>query len=220
MADAGRSQAFAALCAQRGMRPAKDGPSAVQSAPTNAAALAAALANAFSSADFSPFLPLGMPIDRRTAVYENKFVSSDGTLSAGDASSPGGKNAFTLMMFPVRDLNLPYLSVTRNGDVDVSTSTNGQRVQFESIDFDGRFTVRANDRRSAVMLIDQGMMQWLLDCDHLNFQVWGGLVFGYVKRRLPITSEPVELELLFRFYDGLPSHVPEIVRSEFPSPRP
>jgi hypothetical protein len=198
----------------------KDSPSTVLSAPPNPAALAAALANAFSSADFSSFLPLALPIDRRTAVYENKFVSGDGTLSVGDASSHDRKNAFTLMMFPARDLNLPYLSVTRNGDVDVSTSTNGQRVQFESIDFDGRFTVRANDRRSAVMLIDQGMMQWLLDCDHLNFQVWGGLVFGFVRRHVPQAAEPLELELLFRFYDGLPSHVPEIVHSEFPSPRP
>jgi len=178
-----------------------------------------ALANAFATADFAPFMPLALPINRATATYENRFVSPDSSLVVGDASSRDGKNAFTLMMFPVLDLNLPYLVIARKGDVDLSTVTNGKPLQFESIDFDGRFAVRADDRRSAVMLIDQGMMQWLIDCDHVNFQAWGGMIFAFVKQQLPTPTEPVELELLFRFYDGFPLHVSEIVRSEFPSPR-
>ena len=217
-ADA-RAEGFARICTQRGLRPA---PNLVPTAPPSPQALAAALANAFTSADFTPFLPLALPIDRMRIVYENRFVTSDGTLGCGDAWSDGKggetKVGFTLMMFPFLNLNLPWLSVTRNGEVDVATSLQGQRVQFESIDFDNRFTVRSNDRRSAVMLIDQGMMQWLLDCDHLIFQVWGGLVFAYVKRQAVQTADPVELELLFRFYDGLPAHIPEIVHSAFPSP--
>jgi hypothetical protein len=120
-------------------------------------ALRTALASAFASADFTPFLPLALPIDRTMATYENRFVSPDSSLAVGDASSRDGRNAFTLMMFPVLDLNLPYLVVARKGDVDISTVTNGQPVQLESIDFDDRFAVRANDGRSAVMLIDQGM---------------------------------------------------------------
>jgi hypothetical protein len=182
--------------------------------------LRAAVANAFANADFSLFLPPALPIDRTTASYENRFVSPDSSLAVGDASSRDGKNAFTLMMFPVRDLNLPYLVIARKGDVDLSMVTNGQWVQFESIDFDNRFAVRSDDLRGALMLIDQGMMQWLLDCDHVNFQVWGGMVFAFVKRQPPSIAEPVELDLLFRFYDGFPPHVPEMVHSEFPSPRP
>jgi hypothetical protein len=220
MGDGGRSQAFAELCDKRGMRPVKDTRSALLSAPPTADALRTALASAFASADFSPFQPIALPIDRTRATYENRFVSPDSSLAVGDASSQDGRNAFTLMMFPVLDLNLPYLVVARKGDVDISTVTNGQLLQFESIDFDDRFAVRANDRRSAVMLIDQGMMQWLLDCDHVNFQAWGGLVFAFVRRRPPPSSAPVELELLFRFHDGFASHVPEIVHSEFRSPRP
>lgn len=198
----------------------KDSRSAFLSAPPTMDAMRTALANAFASADFSPFLPLALPIDRTTATYEDRFVSPDSSLAVGDASSRAGKNAFTLMMFPVLDLNLPYLVVARRGDVDISTVTKGQPLQFESIDFDDRFAVRADDRRSAVMLVDQGMMQWLLDCDHVNFQAWGGMMFAFVKRQFPPTTEPVELELLFRFYDGFASRVPEIVHSEFPSPRP
>lgn len=198
----------------------KDTPSALLSAAATVDALRTALANAFASADFSPFLPPALPIDRTKAIFENRFVSPDSSLAVGDAYSRDGHNAFTLMMFPVLDLNVPYLVVARKGDVDISTLTNGQLLQFESIDFDNRFAVRANDRRSAVMLIDQGMMQWLLDCDHVNFQAWGGLVFAFVKRRLPPSPVPVELELLFRFHDGFVSHVPEIAHSEFRSPRP
>jgi|SRR5579864_234058 len=220
MSDGGRSQAFAERCDQRGMRPVKDSRSAFLSAPPTIDAMKAALANAFAAADFSPFLPPALPIDRTTAIYENRFVSPDSSLAVGDASSRNGKNAFTLMMFPIRDLNLPYLVVARKGDVDISTVTNGQPLQFESTDFDDRFAVRADDRRSAVMLIDQGMMQWLLECDHVNFQAWGGMMFAFVKRQLPARTDPVELDLLFGFYDGFPSRVPEIVHSEFPSPRP
>ncbi len=202
------------------MRPVKDSRSALLSAPPTLDALKMALANAFASADFTPFLPSALPIDRTTATYKNRFVSPDSSLAVGDASSRDARNAFTLMMFPVLDLNLPYLVVARKGGVDVSTATNGQPLQFESIDFDDRFAVRADDRRSAVMLIDQGMMQWLLDCDQVSFQAWGGMIFAFVKRQLPQPAEPVEVELLFRFYDSFSSHVPEIVRSQFPSRRP
>jgi hypothetical protein len=198
----------------------KDTRSGLLSAPPTVDALRTALANAFASADFSPFLPIALPIDRSRTTYENRFVTPDSSLAVGEALSRDGKDTFTLMMFPVLDLNLPYLVVARKGDVDISTVTNGQRLQFESIDFDDRFAVRADDRRSAVMLIDQGMMQWLFECDHINFQAWGGLVFAFVRRRPPPSPEPVELELLFRFHDGFASHVPEIVHSEFRSPRP
>ncbi len=68
------------------------------------------------------------------------------------------------------------------------------------------------------MLIDQGMMQWLLDCDRVSFQVSGPLVSAMVKRQDRNSAQPTELELLLQFHDGFAAHVPQLVRSEFPAP--
>src|SRR5260370_36542140 len=95
------------------MRPVKDTRSALLSAPPTADALRTALASAFASADFSPFQPIALPIDRTGATYEHRFVSPDSSLAVGDASPRDGRNAFTLIMFPVLDLTLPSLVVAR-----------------------------------------------------------------------------------------------------------
>ena len=134
----------------------------------------------------------------------------DGVVS----SVTDSRNDWTLTTFSKPDLNLPYIVVTRNGDVE-SVGAYGQAVHFESIDFDDRFSVRADDTRSAVMLIDQGMMQWLLDLDRVNFQISGPLVCAYVRQRRPDSADPVEVKLLFGFYDGFAAHVPGIVHSEY-----
>ena len=91
-------------------------------------------------------------------------------------------------------------------------------MQLESIDFDKRFTVRAKDRRSAVMLLDPGIMQLLLNCADVNFDIVGDKVLAYVNRATETAhraNEPVEFEMLFRFYDGFVSRVPEELRSEY-----
>lgn len=180
--------------------------------------MSAALASSLASGDFTPFLPMILPIDRRRAAYENRFVAPEASIAVGEVASSEG--AFTLMMFPVAGLKFPYLVLGRKGDVDLGRVAKGRWVQFESIDFDSRFAVRSDDPRAAVMLIDQGMMQWLLDCDRVNFQLWGGQVFAFVKHKPEKAAEPVELEVLLRFLDGFAVHVPEIVRSEFPWPQP
>ena len=91
-------------------------------------------------------------------------------------------------------------------------------MELESIDFDKQFTVRAKDRRSAVMLLDPGMMQWLLDCDHVSFVMIGDRVLASINRATEPhhnPSEPVEFELLFKFYDGFLARLPAILRSEY-----
>lgn len=91
-------------------------------------------------------------------------------------------------------------------------------VEQESIVFDERFIVRAKDRRSAVMLLDPGMMQLLLDCEPVNFDMVGDKVLAFINRAAEPAhqpSEPVEFEQLFRFWDGFLPRVPELLRAEY-----
>jgi hypothetical protein len=91
-------------------------------------------------------------------------------------------------------------------------------LELESIDFDERFTVKAKDRRSAVMLLDPSMMQLLLDCEEVNFNMVGDKVLAYINRLSETghkPTEPIEFEPLFRFLDGFVSRVPALLRSEY-----
>src|SRR5258708_15266148 len=112
---------------------------------------------------------------------------------------------------------MPYVSVTRR-DLGILILGGPPTVQLESIDFDQRFTGRAEDGRSAVMLLDPGVMQLLLDCADVNFDMVGDKALAYVNRAAEVAhkpSEPVELEMLFRFWDGFVARVPELLRSEY-----
>jgi hypothetical protein len=186
-----RSQAIAVLCAQRRLVPG--------AAP-------------------SDFAILG-PIDHR--LLTNSFSSPDHPVAVADYVRPEGKSAqfFSLLAFTIAGLDVPYVSVTRRG---LGTIVFGgpPALELESIDFDQRFSVRAKDRRSAVMLLDPGMMQLLLDCQDVNFHMVAGQVLAYINRSAEPShrpNEPVELEMLFRFWDGFVARVPELLRSEYPS---
>jgi hypothetical protein len=70
------------------------------------------------------------------------------------------------------------------------------------------------------MLLDPSMMQWLLDCDHVSFVMIGDRVLASVNRATEPShnpSEPVEFELLFKFYDGFVARVTSILPSEYPA---
>jgi hypothetical protein len=185
-------------------------------------------------------------------VYENSFALPDGSLWATDLWKPKKVSAsfgasddrkqwdsFSMVSFAVPGVNLPFVGVTRKGEKDTSGFARGTSLTLESIDFDERFAISAEDRRSAVMLLDQGMMQWLLDCDHVSFEITGDRGQALVKRSSESTyqpglapgwrllwrsdaphpdsrrADPAELELLFKFVDGFASRVPELVRSQF-----
>lgn len=184
-------------------------------------------------------------------VFENSFAKPDGSIWAADLWTPKTSSgsfgtsgdrkqweAFSIVSFAVPGVNLPFVAVSRKGE-SAPGFTRGSPLTLESIDFDERFLISAEDRRSAVMLLDQGMMQWLLDCDHVSFEITGGQGRALVRRssessyqpsldsgwHLPWQSvvphpdsrraDPVELELLFKFVDGFASRVPELARTEF-----
>jgi hypothetical protein len=184
-----REQAIAAMCAQRGLVPgtARD-----------------------------DFAILG---NFNIRQLTNWFSSPDHGLAVADYIRPAGKTVelFSLLAFTVAGLKMPYLSVTRRG-LGVFMLGGSPTLELESIDFDQRFTVRAKDRRSAVMLLDPGVMQLLLDCADVNFFIVGDKALAYVNRAAEPAhrpAEPVEFEMLFKFWDGFVARVPELLRSEY-----
>lgn len=184
-----RQQAIAAMCAQRGLVP---------------------------GVALGDFAILGNLNNRQLT---NSFSSPDHALAVADYIRPAGKSVelFSLLAFTVAGLNIPYVSVNRRG-LGILMLGGPPTVELESIDFDQRFTVRAKDRRSAVMLLDPGVMQLLLDCADVNFDMVGNKALAYVNRAAEAAhrpSEPVEFEMLFRFADGFLTRVPELLRSEY-----
>jgi hypothetical protein len=187
-----RRQAMAAMCAQRGLVPS-----------------GANLARDFSM----------LPSIERTGLT-NAFSSPDGGVAAADLIRSEGKSAafFSVLSFTVAGVNMPMVSVDPRNVFTGAVVGGAPTLELESGEFDKRFVVRAKDRRSGVMLLDPGMMQWLLDCDHVSFVMIGDRVLASVNRATEPShnpSEPVEFELLFKFYDGFLARLPPILRSEY-----
>jgi hypothetical protein len=68
------------------------------------------------------------------------------------------------------------------------------------------------------MLLDQAMMQWLMDCERVSFEMIGDRVAAFIDRGAEPAhppEEPVEFELLFKFYDGFVNRLPPLLRSEY-----
>jgi Protein of unknown function (DUF3137) len=187
-----RGQAIAALCSERGLIPGVG----------------------------SDSLAILGRIDPR--LLSNTFSSPDQGLVIADFVRPAGKNTqfFTLLSFAVPGLNVPDMAVTvRNlpGPVLGGPPT----VELESEEFDKRFVVKANDRRSAVMVLDPAMMQLVLDCGQVSFDLAGDRVLASINRanepRHRATA-PVEFALLFKFRDGFVARLPSLLRSDYGAP--
>ncbi len=187
-----RRQAIAAICSQRGLVPS----------------------GANLSRDFSMLTSI-----ERTGLT-NAFSSPDGGVAAADLIRSEGKSAafFSVLSFTVAGVNMPAVSVDPRNMFTRAVVGGMPSLELESDEFDKRFVVRAKDRRSAVMLLDPGMMQWLLDCDHVSFVMIGDRVLASINRATEPShnpSEPVEFELLFKFFDGFLARLPAILRSEY-----
>ena len=185
-----REQAIAALCAKRDLLPVT------------------------GSSDFAI---LGR-IDPRW--LSNCFSSPDRAVTIADFVRPAGKNTqfFSLLTFTVADLNVPYVAVVRRNLIAGPVMGGPPTLDLESAEFDKRFMVKAKDRRSAVMLLDPEMMQWMLDCEEVNFDMVSDKVLAFINRNTEPkhqSTEPVEFEMLFKFFDGFVSRVPELLRIEY-----
>jgi hypothetical protein len=187
-----RRQAMAAICTERGLVPS----------------------GANLARDFSMLSSI-----ERTGL-KNAFSTPDGGVAAADLIRSEGKSAafFSVLSFTVPGVNIPMVSVDPRNVFTRAVVGGAPTLELESDEFDKRFVVRAKDRRSAVMLLDPGMMQWLLDCDHVSFVMIADRVLASVNRATEPShnpSEPVEFELLFKFYDGFLARLPAILRSEY-----
>jgi len=187
-----RRQAMAAMCAQRGLVPS----------------------GANLARDFSMLTSI-----ERTGLT-NAFSSPDGRVAAADLIRSEGKSTafFSVLSFNVAGVNMPTVSVDPRNVFTMAVVGGEPTLELESDEFDKRFVVRAKDRRGAVMLLDPGMMQWLLDCDHVSFVMIGDRVLASINRATEPShnpGEPVEFELLFKFWDGFVARVPAILRSEY-----
>jgi len=188
-----RRQAIAAICAQRRLVPS-----------------GANLARDFSM----------LPSIERTGL-SNAYSSPDGGVAAADLIRSEGKSEalFSVLSFTVAGVNIPMVSVDPRNVFTGAVIGGAPTLELESDEFDKRFVVRTKDQRSAMMLLDPGMMQWLLDCDHVSVVVVGDRGLASINRAAEPShnpSEPVEFELLFKFYDGFLARVPAILRSEYP----
>jgi hypothetical protein len=184
-----RQRAIAALCSARGLTPNT------------------------GSADFALLGPIA------DHWLSNSYASTDHSVAVADLTRPAGRSLayFTVIVFEVAGVNVPFMSITRRG-LGVLTVGGPPAVELESIDFDQRFEVKARDRRSAVMLLDLPMLQFLLDCETVNFDMVGNKVLAYINRAAEPAhrpAEPVEFELLLRFMDGFTGRVPALLRSEY-----
>jgi len=184
-----RQQAIAALCSRRGL---------------------------VSEVGPDDFAILG-PIDPHW--FTNAHAALDHAVAVADFTQPAGNHTafFSMLTFTVAGVNLPFVQVVRRG-LTAITVGGPPTIELESTDFDNQFMVKSKDRRSATMLLDPGMMQLLVDCRLVNFDMVGNRVLAYVNRGgepAHQPAEPVELELLFRFLDGFLLRMPELLRTEF-----
>lgn len=68
------------------------------------------------------------------------------------------------------------------------------------------------------MLLDPGMMQLLLDCEQVSFDMVGDKVLAFINRAAEPKhqpTEPVELEMLFKFWEGFVPGVSELLRRDY-----
>jgi hypothetical protein len=152
----------------------------------------------------------------------NAFSSSDRGLAVADFTRPAGKQTqfFSVLTFTISGLVMPYVAVTRRNLMGITVG-GPPPVELESTQFGERFTIRSSDRRSAVMLLDQGMMQLLLDCGDVSFDMVGDKVQAFVNRAAEPAhqpAEPIEFELLFKFRDGFVQRLPDLLRVEYAAP--
>ena len=154
------------------------------------------------------------------SLLSNSFSSPDHGVAISDLFRPAGKDSeyFTILALTVGGVNMPQVAVRRRNTGALllgGPPTLGLgSIELESIDFDRQFTVKTKDKRGAMMLMDEGMMQLMLDCQQVGFDMLGDNVLAFIARD-PDPGAPVEFELLFKFCDGFLVRVPSILSSEY-----
>ena len=195
---------------------------------------AAMMAGAAAAAGLQPGnLPLPMGF-LEMFMGDSKWVDNQFT-SIADLTctqNKGFTHRYTLATTFLQHVALPRVRVARRGTPDEDPMFGGmKKVELESIDFTNQFVVHADDPRSAVMLLDLQMMQFIMDSGGVSFLVMGNLLVAYVYRARDSNSgslmgimsvlKPAEVNQvgdLLKFIAGFGQHVPDLLRSDYPSP--
>jgi Protein of unknown function (DUF3137) len=165
---------------------------------------------------------------------DNKWVDNQFT-SIADLTctrTKGFTHCYTFATTFLQRVALPRVRVARRGIPDEDPMFGGmQKVELESIDFTNQFVVHSDDPRSAVMLLDLQMMQFIMDSGDVSFLIMGNLLVAYVYRARDSNSGSVmgimsalkavdvnQVGDLLKFIAGFPQHVPDLLRSDYPSP--
>ena len=126
----------------------------------------------------------------------------------------GGGRAYSYFSIVVVDLaaTMPCVSVQRKNLFNRAAGHLGShQIDFESEDFNRKFSVRALDTEFAVTLIDAGMIQWLMSAGgKFAFDI-GGCNLLVSCGQLPVTG----LVQLFDAAAGFIEHIPPAVWAEY-----
>lgn len=212
-AGAARYQKMLKICAANGGVP---GPVDIPSMDALAPALAALAASG---------IPVASLINRFSGL-SNQFSNAADFYRVEEKT----KLFFTMVTARFPGINMPHISVTRKG-LPGAPVWGQDRLEVESIAFTQRFTVTAQDNRLGFMLLDLPMIQWILDCADVNFDMFGDGLMAYVYRAeegapilnrafelRPLNTDGSELELLYKFVNGFGQRIPAQLKAEFAAP--
>jgi len=131
--------------------------------------------------------------------------------ATGVGGSQRGRPSYFSIVVVDLAVTVPYVSVRKNSLFAQAADEPFDRVDFESEDFNSKFTVRALDTEFAVTLIDAGMIQWLMSAGgKFAFDI-GGCNLLVSCGQLPDTS----LVRLFDAAAGFIDHIPPAVWAEY-----
>jgi hypothetical protein len=107
---------------------------------------------------------------------------------------------------------MPYAAVRKKGLFTRAAEHLGlDHIDFESEDFNRKFSVTAPDKEFAIKLIDPGMIRWLMSTDgEFAFDI-GGCNLLVSCGQLPVTG----LVRLFDAATGFTDHIPHVVWAEY-----
>ena len=109
------------------------------------------------------------------------------------------------------DLSCPHLTVVPESFWTRLADSVGLRdIELELEEFNRAFTVRSDDRRFAVAVMDARMMRWMLEAGPgWSFELLGRRILCFAKRRKPFELIPL-LGTAKRFHESIPRVVREL----------
>ena len=142
-------------------------------------------------------------------VKEADYWHSARPLAGGQA---GRDHSYFSIVVVDLAASMPYVSVQRTNLYNRAAEQPGMhQIDFESEDFNQKFSVTAPDEELAIKLIDAGMIQWLMSTDgEFAFEI-GGCNLLVSCDQLPVTG----LVRLFDAATGFTDHIPHVVWAEY-----